>query len=106
MNRSRAITSSFPVPEGVGADPLHVIVSYAANWGVTDPITPLGQDGIQSINLGAARAFGLGRTDQDRLFRVADGRLWIDITRLFRSRIGDMSFGGFSPLSRLEPEPA
>ena len=86
--QSRPITSLYPVPEELGPDPLHVFISYAANQGVTDPITPLGQDGIQLINLGAGRAFGMGRTEDDQLFRVAGGRLWMDVTRLFRSRIG------------------
>ncbi len=99
--QSRPITSVFPVPEELGADPLHVLISYASNQGVTDPITPLGQDGIQLVNLGAGRAFGMGRTDEDQLFRVAGGRLWIDITRLFRSRIGRRI--GRPLLAALEP---
>ncbi len=99
--QSRPITSLYPVPEGLTADPLHVLISYASNQGVTDPITPLGQDGIQLINLGAGRAFGRGRPDEDQLFRVAGGRLWIDVTRMFRSRIGRRIGRGL--LAALEP---
>ena len=99
--QSRPITSLFPVPEGLGPDPLHVLVSYGSTQGLTDPITPLGQDAIQLVNLGAAHAFGLGRTDEDQLFRVAAERLWIDISRLFRSRLGRRAVRAL--LAALEP---
>ncbi|MEN6408451.1 MAG: PEP/pyruvate-binding domain-containing protein, partial [Anaerolineaceae bacterium] len=47
--QTRAVTSLFPVPAGMGADPLKVLFSFAAVQGVLDPITPMGRSMLSML---------------------------------------------------------
>ena len=47
--QARPITSLFPTPKGMPAEPLQVLFSFAAVQGVLDPITPLGMEIFQTI---------------------------------------------------------
>jgi len=42
--QARAITTLYPLPDGIPNDGLHVLVSASAIQGMLDPITPLGTD--------------------------------------------------------------
>ncbi len=59
--QSRAITSLYPLPEKVPAEPLKVFFSFGAVQGMLDPMTPLGQDAIRMIFAGGARLLWLLR---------------------------------------------
>lgn len=87
--QSRPVTALYPIPEGVEAVPLRVMVSFAAIQGIMDPITPLGQDAIRLIFAGGARLFGFQETHESQgVIRVAGERLWVDITALVRYPLG------------------
>ncbi|HUS15316.1 MAG TPA: PEP/pyruvate-binding domain-containing protein, partial [Chloroflexia bacterium] len=87
--QARPITSLFPLPAGVSADPLRVLFSFASVQGVLDPYTPFGQDAIQMVAAGGARMFGFPYTFETQpVLRTAAERLFIDITGPVRHRIG------------------
>ena len=72
--QSRAITSLFPLPEGLAADPLKVLFSFSAVQGLFDPITPYGQDmlcQVFAIGKGCGWSFCLRRGE--RLVEQAAG---------------------------------
>jgi pyruvate,water dikinase len=87
--QSRPITSLYPLPEGLAGDPLHVFFSFGAVQGVLDPLTPLGQDAIRNVAVGAARLVAYQTTyDTQPLLRLAGERLWIEITPVLRNGLG------------------
>jgi pyruvate,water dikinase len=86
--QSRPITTLFPVPVGMGPEPLHVLWSYAALQGVMEPITPLGRAGIRAIQVGSGAVFGYPPAETYKAMYTAGERLWFDITSLFQNRIG------------------
>jgi pyruvate,water dikinase len=87
--QSRPITSLFPLPEGLPAEPLGVFFSVGAVQGMLDPLTPLGRDLFALLAAGIAGHFGR-RPDQrnQRSFAVAGGRLFINFTPVVGSRLG------------------
>lgn len=87
--QSRAITSLYPVPDGLPASPARVLFSFAAVQGLLDPMTPLGMDAIRLIFAGGASLFGI-RWDQhsQQVIRMAGERLWGDITGVIRHPLG------------------
>jgi pyruvate,water dikinase len=86
--QARPITSLFPVPAGLPADPPHVMFSFAAVQGVLDPLTPLGQEAIALGASGFGRMFGVHMTPEtQRTLLTAGERLFIDITPLVRNPI-------------------
>jgi rifampicin phosphotransferase len=87
--QARAITSLYPLPPGVAADPLRVYFSFASVQGVLDPITPLGQDAIRMMLSALSRIFGFHLTLETLpIMPVAGERLWIDVTPPLRNRLG------------------
>ncbi|MDJ0663150.1 MAG: PEP/pyruvate-binding domain-containing protein [Acidimicrobiia bacterium] len=100
--QSRWITSLYPIPDGFGPEEIHVLVSYASTQGFTDPITPLGRDVIRSVHAASGRVFGyeLGVDAPETLIEAGE-RLWLDVTGLFRSRLGRRAL--HSLLRVLEP---
>ncbi len=87
--QTRAITSLYPVPEGLGAADPRVLFSFGAVQGMLDPLTPLGQDAMKLVISGAARLFGLYYDERSqRMLHSAGERLWIDITTLVRNPVG------------------
>jgi phosphohistidine swiveling domain-containing protein len=87
--QSRPITALFPVPAGMGPEPLQVLFSFAAVQGIFDPITPLGRDAIRAVFAGAGAAFGHTATiETQNAVHSAAGRLWINITALVRNKLG------------------
>jgi pyruvate,water dikinase len=87
--QSRPITTLFPLPEGMDPDPLRILVSFAAVQGITEPITPLGQDAIRLIFAGGGSLFGMQRTHESQTaIHEAGERLWADITPVVRNSVG------------------
>lgn len=85
--QSRPITSLFPVPEGLAANPLRALISFGAIQGMLAPMTPLGRDLFRILGSTLARRFGTETTLETQAFvRVAAGRLFIDATLVTRSR--------------------
>ena len=87
--QSRPITSLFPVPAGMGSEPLQVLFSFGAVQGLLGPMTPLGQDVIRAVFAGSGRLFGvdLAPETQPVIFSAAE-RLFGNITGLIRNRVG------------------
>ena len=56
--QSRAITSLFPLPDGMPPEPLQILFSLNHVQGMLDPFTPLGQDALALVLLSFFRAFG------------------------------------------------
>ena len=86
--QSRPITSLFPLPE-LSFDPLIIWISFGSVQGILGPITPLGQDGIRNVILGAAHLFGQEVDPKEFKVFVASGeRIWIRISDFIRNPIG------------------
>jgi len=87
--QSRAITSLFPIPEGMPSDELQVLFSFAAIQGLMDPITPLGADMLRQVFASASHIFGYPYTrDTQPVLLEAGGRLWVNFTSLLRNSVG------------------
>ncbi len=89
----RPITSLFPTPAGLPAEPLKVMTSFGALQGMLDAITPIGQDTMKWVMTAGARLFGydLQPENQTVLF-VAGERLWGNVTALLRNSVGRRIF--------------
>lgn len=88
--QARPITSLYPVPSGLGAEPPEVFFSVGAVQGMLDPMTPLGRDLLSLLVVGGfGGVFGLHHTlATQAVFREAGERLWARVTPLLRNRIG------------------
>ncbi|MGD8626522.1 MAG: PEP/pyruvate-binding domain-containing protein, partial [Anaerolineae bacterium] len=97
--QSRPITALYPVPEGLGPRPLHVLFSFGAVQGILTPITPLGRSTAGAIFAGAGRLFGYHLTaETQRAVHTAGERLFIDFTGLARHRSLRRLLRGAMPL--------
>jgi phosphohistidine swiveling domain-containing protein len=87
--QSRPITTLYPLPEGMPAEPLRVMFSFGAVQGILDPITPLGRDMISRAFIGGAKLFGypLDMENQQVLLEAGE-RLWVNVTGLINNRLG------------------
>jgi len=87
--QTRPITSLFPVPDGLGPEPLRLLFSFGAVQGMLDPITPLGRDALRGLFVGGAAEFGLRYTVETLpVLQTAAERLFIDLTELARHPLG------------------
>ncbi len=87
--QSRPVTSLFPIPEGMAADPLQVMFSFAAVQGMMAPITPLGRDVLRALFATAAGLYGYRYTaETQRVLYPAGERLWVNITQVLRNSLG------------------
>ncbi|MDD5369091.1 MAG: PEP/pyruvate-binding domain-containing protein, partial [Anaerolineaceae bacterium] len=87
--QARPITSLFPTPQGMPAEPLNAMVSFGAVQGMLDPITPFGRDFIGLIFAVGAHLFGIpARLDNQTALKVAGERLWLNITTPIRNSVG------------------
>ncbi len=87
--QSRPITSLFPTPGNLPAEPLKVMLSFGAIQGMLDPMTPLGQDILRHVGAAAARLFGMALTPETQTaFLQAGERLWVNLTPLLRNTVG------------------
>ncbi|MBL8057908.1 MAG: hypothetical protein JNK29_14485, partial [Anaerolineales bacterium] len=100
--QSRPITSLFPLPAELSAEPLHVLFSFGAVQGMLDPLTPLGQDSLRFVVAGGGRVLGyhLHYATQG-VFRLAGERIWVDVTGVVRNGLGRR--GAQAALSWIEP---
>jgi len=87
--QSRPITSLYPIPEGMSADPLEVMFSFGAVQGMLEPMTPMGQDAIKIIfAIGSALMRFRVTAETQRVIFTAGERLWIRSTPLMRNTVG------------------
>ena len=85
--QSRAVTSLFPLPEGMQPQPLQVCFSFAAWQGMLEPFSPLGQDVFSSLVVGFGRLFGEKITlKTQNVFKTTAMRLFVNITGLLRGK--------------------
>jgi len=87
--QSRAITSLFPLPAGMPAEPLKVMFSFGAVQGLLDPITPIGQHTMQLVVASMARLYAMrvSANTQTALYTAGE-RLWANFTPLLRNTVG------------------
>ena len=87
--QARPITTLYPLPDGMSAEPLRAMFSFGSVQGMLDPITPLGRDAITAALIGAGKVFGSHATAETQsLLWTAGERLWIDVSGLMGSRRG------------------
>src|SRR5574340_96060 len=87
--QSRPVTSLFPIPAGLNADQLKVMVSLAAIQGLLGPITPLGRDAFRWLFAMGGKLFGMHMTAENQaVIYEAGERLWINISTLLRNSVG------------------
>ena len=87
--QTRAITSLYPLPEGMPLEPSRILFSFGAVQGLLDPMTPLGRHAIRALAAGASRLFGFDYTpDTQPALRTAGERLFIDVSPLMRHPVG------------------
>lgn len=87
--QSRPITSLYPLPEGVPAEPLQALFSFGSVQGILDPLTPLGQDAIRLIFAGGASLFGFELDQHTQpVIKTAGGRLWGNVTPVIQNPVG------------------
>lgn len=77
--QSRPITSLYPLPKRGRERPMPLYFSFNSVQGVTDPITPLGQDALRAVLGGMTQYIGLRRS-REQLLLSAGERLFIDLT--------------------------
>ncbi|MDO9065814.1 MAG: PEP/pyruvate-binding domain-containing protein, partial [Chloroflexota bacterium] len=87
--QSRPITALFPLPDGLPAEPLKVMFSFADVQGMLDPMTPLGRDSLREVFAVGARLFGVRVTRETQtVLYVAGERLWVNFTAVLRNSLG------------------
>ncbi|MDW8269954.1 MAG: PEP/pyruvate-binding domain-containing protein, partial [Anaerolineae bacterium] len=83
--QTRPITTLYPLPDDLPAEPLFVLGSLGAVQGVLDPLTPLGRETLVSIFLALLRRLGWRETPtSSRIAYVAGERLFANLTGLIR----------------------
>lgn len=93
--QSRAITSLYPLPDGMPAEPLQVLFSLNHVQGMLDPFTPLGQDAIIHAYVTLATLFGRSFTPAtQRELTMAGERLYINLTPGVRHGLGQKVLRG------------
>lgn len=78
--QSRPITSLFPVPEG---DREAIYFSFGAFQGMLAPVTPLGRDALEHVEVGLFRLFGVETVaGANPYVRFAGERFWVRLDRV------------------------
>jgi pyruvate,water dikinase len=87
--QSRPITSLYPLPANVAAEPIEVMLSFGVWQGMLDPYTPLGQDMLSYVVSGIALLFGekIKPEEQHVLLRAGE-RLFVNLTGLLKTPRG------------------
>lgn len=88
--QTRPITTLYPLPAGLPAEPLVIFLSFGALQGMLDPMTPLGRDAIAGLMAGGARLFGYQQftVENQRILLEAGARLWANLTGALNNRLG------------------
>jgi pyruvate,water dikinase len=87
--QTRPITSLFPLPDNLPAEPLKTLISFASVQGLVDPLTPIGQSSLKQIFALGSLLFGV-KTDEEHqtaLFSAGE-RLWINFTPILKNTFG------------------
>jgi len=87
--QSRPITSLYPLPDGMPAEPLQLLASVGAFQGMLDPFTPLGQDMFRWVAAGLTSLTGAHHSlESQSLVVIAGERLFLNITPVVRNLRG------------------
>ncbi|HEY54003.1 MAG TPA: phosphoenolpyruvate synthase [Caldilineae bacterium] len=94
--QSRPITSLFPLPPGLGPEPLQIMFAFSSVQGIMEPITPLGQDVLLLFFSALARIFQPHTAPENQgVALIAAERIWLNFTGLFRHKMGRKIALGF-----------
>ncbi|BBB47690.1 PEP/pyruvate-binding domain-containing protein [Pelolinea submarina] len=87
--QARPITTLYPLPQGLPAEPLKVLFSFAAIQGVLAPLTPLGMDTLKLVFATGAELFNI-KVDQESqtILYEAGQRLWVNFTPILTNSLG------------------
>ncbi|MGL4650803.1 MAG: PEP/pyruvate-binding domain-containing protein, partial [Caldilineaceae bacterium] len=97
--QSRPITSLFPLPPGLPADPPALLFSFGAVQGMQDPMTTLGQDAFRVVSAGFARIWGFDyQPGEVPALHFAAERMWIRFDPLLRNRASRRMWMAIFPL--------
>ena len=92
--QSRPITSLYPLPDGMPAEPLQLLVSVGAFQGMLDPFTPLGQDMFRWVAAGLTSLAGARHSlESQSLVVIAGERLFLNVTPVVRNLRGRALLG-------------
>lgn len=87
--QARPVTTLFPTPENLPANPPHLLVSFAAIQGIMTPLTPAGQSMLKTLFAAGGALFGKRYTEDSQPIQFSAGeRLWVDITPVVTSAVG------------------
>lgn len=87
--QARPITSLYPLPTRLPAEPLQVLFSFGAVQGMLDPMTPLGQEMLRGAFAGAGGLFGYALSaETQRVIYSAGERLFVNVTTLVHHPLG------------------
>ncbi len=83
--QARPITSLYPIPAGLGPEPLRVMGSFGAMQGLLDPVTPLGRELVATLIVNIMGILGRHETlASQRVVLTAGERIFADITGFVR----------------------
>ena len=87
--QSRPITTLYPLPQDLPAEPLKALFSFAAIQGVMPPLTPLGMDTLKLVFATGAELFNT-HVDQETqtILYEAGQRLWVNFTPILSNSLG------------------
>ena len=87
--QARPITTLYPLPQGLPAEPLKALFSFAAIQGVMTPLTPLGMDTLKLVFATGAKLFNT-HVDQETqtILYEAGQRLWVNFTPILSNSLG------------------
>ena len=87
--QARPITTLYPLPQDLPAEPLKALFSFAAIQGVLTPLTPLGMDTLKLVFATGAKLFNI-KVDQESqtILYEAGQRLWVNFTPILSNSLG------------------
>ena len=87
--QARPITTLYPLPQGLPAEPLKALFSFAAIQGIFAPLTPLGIDTLKLLFATGAELFNT-HVDQETqtILYEAGQRLWVNFTSILSNSLG------------------
>ncbi|MEO6081683.1 MAG: PEP/pyruvate-binding domain-containing protein [Umezawaea sp.] len=91
LTQARPITTLFPLPDGATAEDPRIFFCFSVAQGLERPITPAGMVAFRLLSSGISELFGFPvatRLDGARAYREAGQRLFVDATRIIRSKPG------------------
>ncbi|MEW5870824.1 MAG: PEP/pyruvate-binding domain-containing protein [Chloroflexota bacterium] len=87
--QSRPVTSLYPLPANVSAEPLEVLLSFGVWQGMLDPYTPAGFDVFDQLVTDLGGSFGAKvEAGQQRVLLNAGERIFLNVTGLLGNSFG------------------